>query len=531
MKTESTPLAEPTSAETTSAYYQALKSKDRRFDGRFFVAVSSTGIYCRPVCPARLPKQQNCQFFKTAAAAAHSGFRPCKRCRPELAPGLSSIDMPDALISQACRLVDHGFLQQHSIEQLSARLGISSRHLRRLFQIELGVSPLDYACNKQLLLACQLIRDTQLPITTIAMQSGFASLRSFNHRFQQYYQQTPSEFRKQLAPSNKSINKTSNKTTYSKTLQLKLGYRPPFDWRGLLSFLSKRVIPGVESVELDQDHAVYRRVVSIEAAALATTDLKSAKSNQPEVIFGWLEVSDLTEKYQLKITLSDNLAPVITEVLKRVRHLFDLDCDPQMIIPQMSNLQLTNSGLRLPGAFDSFEMSVRAILGQQITVKAAHTIASRVAKAFGQSVTTPFAELSHSFPDAKTISTLQPAQLGELGIVRQRCTAIQAIAHAINDQTIQLTTTSDIEQTLQQLQSLPGIGSWTAQYIAMRALGWPDAFLDKDLGVIKSLGSKNAKQLQSISQQWRPWRSYAVMHLWQGATYLPATEFDQPTDA
>ncbi|WP_062269235.1 AlkA N-terminal domain-containing protein [Endozoicomonas arenosclerae] len=467
-----------------SRNYQALKSHDRRFDGRLFVGVSSTGIYCRPVCPARLPKQENCQFFSNAAAAEHSGFRPCKRCRPELAPGFSCVDMPGSLLSEACRLISCGFLDHSTVEQLSERLGVSSRHLRRLFQDSMGISPNDFALNRRLLQAVQLITDTHLPLSEIALQSGFKSLRSFNHLFQQKYQQSPGSWRKSV------------KNSDQKTISFKLGYRPPYDWQAMLRFLSNRMIPGVEQIEDGE----YRRTARMESA-----------SGEP--ITGWIVVSHLEDSFQLQIQLSGSLASVMSDVLARVRRLFDLDCDPEAINDQLGSL-VENPGLRLPGAFDGFEMCVRAVLGQQITVKAAHTLATRLATAFGQAIETPFSELSVTFPSPATVASLRQEQLGELGVVRQRCKAIFAIANAISQKEIELSALSDIPDTLEKLQALPGIGPWTAQYIAMRALSWPDAFPDSDLGIIKAVGSKKRKEILELSQKWSPWRAYAVMHLW-----------------
>lgn len=464
--------------------YQALSSRDRRFDGRFYLGVTSTGIYCRPVCPARLPKPENCRFYRTAAEAEGSGFRPCKRCRPECAPGLAHIDMPGSLINKACQLIESGFLNHKKLPDLATRLGVTERHLRRLFQQSLGVSPLDYVRSWQLLQARQLLMLSRLSVMDIAFQCGFNSLRSFNYQFRQRYQQSPTELRKE------------NNTQPPEHLTLKLGYRPPFDWKQLLTFLASRRIPGVEEVGAE----VYRRTVRIKAGE--------------ERISGWLEVTDLPEKCQLQLTLSQSLAPVALEVSNRVRRLFDLDCDPQAISHQLKELSEDRPGLRLPGAFDGFEMSVRAILGQQVTVKAAHTLATRVAHRFGEPLDTPFNQLTHSFPSARVVSQLEPEQLGELGIIRQRSKAILAVARSVDSGDIDLSALADVPETLERLQALPGIGPWTAQYIAMRALSWPDAFPDQDLGVIKAMGTKNRKEIVSRAEPWRPWRAYAVMHLW-----------------
>lgn len=470
--------------------YQALCSHDRRFDGRFFVAVSSTGIYCRPVCPARTPKRENCSFYQHAATAEQAGYRPCLRCRPELAPGLSTLEIPDQLLSQACRLISHGFLHQHSLAQLATRLGISDRHLRRLFDQYYGVSPSQYVQSQKLLQAKQLLTDTRLPMAEIAALSGFGSSRRFNSLFQQHYRLTPS----QLRQSARSASVPAPQT------RLFLSYRPPCDWPALLAFLQQRSIAGVEQV----DSQYYRRTLSW--------------PGPDGPLQGWICAEPEPERHRLVLTCSESLNPVLPALQQQVRQLFDLDCDPQPILKQLGTLAQARPGLRLPSCFDGFEMAVRAILGQQITVKAAHTLAGRLASTFGQPLTTPWPELNCCFPQPEVIASLQPEQLAELGIIRQRGKAIIALAQAVKCGTLQLSPLAPIEQTLAQLQALPGIGPWTAQYIAMRALAWPDAFPDTDLGVIKALGTKRRKEILAHAERWRPWRAYAVMHLWHGAT-------------
>lgn len=472
--------------------YQALCSHDRRFDGQFFVAVSSTGIYCRPVCPARTPKRENCQFFQHSAAAEQAGYRPCLRCRPELAPGLSTLELPDSLLSEACRLMTAGYLHQHSLAQLATRLGITDRHLRRLFQQYWGVSPSHYEQNLKLLQAKQLLTDTPLPISDIAAISGFGSTRRLHSLFQQRYQLTPGQLRKQSVLSSDSH------------ISLYLSYRPPLDSEALLAFLSMRSIAGVEHIE----EQCYRRTFC-------------CNDREGQAHSGWLEITPQPEKHRLQLRLSKSLAAVIPQVQQRVRRLFDLDCDPDLINSQLGPLSTQRPGLRLPGSFDGFEMSIRAILGQQVTVKAAHTLAGRIATQFGTPQTTPWPELSHCFPDAQQIAALEPSQLGELGIIRQRSAAIIALAAAVCRAEIDLSPLAPVQETLQKLQALPGIGPWTAQYIAMRGLGWPDAFPDSDLGVIKALGTKKKREILQHAEAWRPWRGYAVMHLWHGAKPEP----------
>ncbi|MBY4677323.1 DNA-3-methyladenine glycosylase 2 [Marinobacterium arenosum] len=471
------------------ACYRALTSRDRRFDGRFFVGVTSTGIYCRPICPVRPPKQANCRFFQYAAQAEQAGFRPCLRCRPELAPGLATVDLTQQLADSAARMMQADPQPGRQMARLAARLGISDRHLRRIFQARFGVSPLQYLQSCRLLLAKQLLSDTDLPVTEIALLSGFGSVRRLNSLFQQQYRLTPTALRKQLA----------NGPAREQNLQLLLSYRPPYDWPQLLAFLSQRIIPGVEAVG-QHEWQGYRRTISWH--------------HQERTLNGWLQVTPTPEQARLRVEISRTLTPLVAPLLQRVRQLFDLNADPALINERLGELAADRPGLRVPGCFDGFEMAVRAILGQQVSVKAAHTLAGRLVERFGNRLETPFSELDRSFPTAAILAAAAPEQIAELGIVRQRAQAIIQLARSVDSQQLRLNADADIEQTLTQLQALPGIGPWTAQYIAMRALAWPDAFPHTDLGVMKALGSRQPKQLLARAEAWRPWRAYAVMHLW-----------------
>ena len=472
--------------------YNALKAHDTRFDGHFFVAVSSTGIYCRPVCPARTPKPENCQFYGSASAAESDGYRPCMKCRPELAPGNSSIDSTKRLAKITAQMIEEGALTDTPLSELAQVLAVSDRHLRRTFKSVYGVSPQRYAQTQRLLLAKRLLTDTDLSMTEVAMNAGFSSLRRFNGQFKSHYQLTPSSLRKGRK-SQPEPNSDSDR------LQFTLSYRPPFDWPRLISFLNQRSIAGVESAADGQN---YRRTVCIDHG-------KGRLS-------GWISISNLSERNCLKLVLDQSLAPAIATILNRTRQVFDLDCNPEPISLQLGELAASRPGLRLPGAFDSFEMAVRAILGQQVSVKAAHTLAGRIAATFGESLDTPYEELDRIFPSAHRLSLVDPMQIKGLGIVTKRANTIVALAQAIDSGELCLSRTLNIEETIQKLQSIPGIGPWTAQYIAMRALSWPDAFPDSDLGIIKALGMKRPKELREHAQQWRPWRAYAVMHLWAG---------------
>jgi len=465
--------------------YKALVAHDTRFDGRFFVGVESTGIYCRPVCTARTPKRTSCLFFSSAAAAESGGFRPCLRCRPELAPGNAAVDANARLAQSVAGLIEDGRLEEDSVAGLAGKLKVTDRHLRRVFQQEYGVSPIEFAQTQRLLLAKRLLTDTQLSVTDTAFASGFASVRRFNDLFSTRYRLTPSALRKSRLASG-----------VGDRLTFELGYRPPYDWAALLVFLDKRSVAGVESVAGKR----YRRGIRL--------------AHNGKVFTGWLEAQPAAKKHALRIDASASLAPCIPPLLARVKRAFDLNADPQEIAAVLGELAKPNPGLRLPGSFDGFELGVRAILGQQITVKAATTIAGRFAAAFGEPVETPFEGVTHLFPSAPGIASLDFGDIAKLGIVSARARAVVAMAQAIDSGALDLGTGADVEATLAALEALPGIGAWTAQYIAMRALSWPDAFPHPDVALVKALGMKPAAALKH-TERWRPWRAYAVIHLWK----------------
>lgn len=475
------------------ACYQALRTRDARFDGHFFVAVSSTGVYCRPVCPAPLPKRPHCRFFPSAAAAEAEGFRPCLRCRPERAPGYASVDARRRLARQAAACIEGG-LPEGGLTALASALGVSDRHLRRAFVGEFGVTPVAYVQTRRLLLARQLLTDTELPITEVALAAGFGSQRRFHALFRERYRLRPSELRRRHGRGR------------SATLEFRLAWRPPLAWAPLRDFFRGRAIAGVEAVQGDQ----YRRTVGI---------CRDGVWHR-----GWLTASPVDGQPALRLTLSASLAPVAAEVLGRVRRLFDLDCQPDEIAAALGPLAWAQPGLRVPGAFDGFEAAVRAVLGQQITVRAASTLAGRVAVALGEPLETPFDDLTHTFPDAAVLAATDADTLGQLGIVRTRIRAIQALAQACTTGTLRLHPGADVTVTLDALKALPGIGDWTAQYVAMRALAWPDAFPAADYGVLKALGESKPGPARRRAEAWRPWRAYAVLHLWQSlAAGEPAT--------
>jgi len=466
--------------------YRALRSRDTRFDGRFFVAVSSTRIYCRPVCTVRPPKRENCRFYPSAAAAEDAGYRPCLRCRPELAPGNASVDAVQRTAHAAANIIEDQQLEEVSVSAIAARIGITDRHLRRVFHSEFGVSPVQFAQTQRLLLAKRLLTDTRLPVTEVAYASGFGSVRRFNHLFRERYRLSPGDLRKRMRACGSQD-----------VLTFELSYRPPYDWPAMLDFLAARAIPGVEQVE----GSAYRR----------TARVKGPK----DIHRGWLEVTQSKRKNALRVDLSATLARIVPFVLSRVKYLMDLSCQPEQIAAALGELAAENAGIRLAGAFDGFEVGVRAVLGQQISVAAARTIAGRFAQAFGEPLSTPHAALTHTFPHPAVIATATLDSIARLGIIAARVCTVQSLARALDDGEISLTPGAEVESTLDKLRALPGIGEWTAQYIAMRALAWPDAFPHTDLGVMKALNERNPARVVAVAELWRPWRAYAVMHLWR----------------
>ncbi len=475
-----------------AALYQALVSHDPRFDGVFYVGVASTGIYCRPICTAKTPQAKNCRFFPSAEAAEKEGFRPCLRCRPELAPGSAPVDDAKRIAGLIVQRLEEGMLgDEPGLEAIAAQFELSSRQIRRIVHQELGVSPIELLSTRRMLLAKQLLTETHLPIIEVAFASGFASLRRFNDAFLGRYGMPPTRFRKDAAKP--------KRLSGSESLTLQLSYRPPFDWPGMLQFLSDRELKGVESVRAEE----YFRTVRL------------------GVVKGWIRVRHAAEKRALAVELSSSLTPVLPTLLNRLRNLFDLSARPDLISEQLGKDRLLakriakNPGLRVPGAFDGFELALRAILGQQITVKAATTFAGRFAEAFGEPIETPHPSLTRLSPTPERIAAAKPEQLVGLGIIRSRAQSIVGLAKEVASGRLKLEAGAPPEATIELLAALPGIGRWTAHYIAMRALRWPDAFPKEDIALRKRLGGLSATEADRLSQAWRPWRSYAVLHLWK----------------
>ena len=491
----------------SDACYLALKTRDARFDGRFFTGVTSTGIYCRPVCKVRTPKQENCCFFSLAAQAESQGFRPCLRCRPEVAPSSSAVwstqDASGILAQQATKLLD-ALLQSgetsSGMATLADRLGVSERHLRRIFEAQWGVSPLQYLQTRRLLSAKHLLTDTQLPITQIATLSGFASLRRFNAAFLQHYRLQPRALRREGAVG---AAKPDGQTAHG--IRLKASYRPPYDVAAMLAFLSQRAVPLVEAVDLQQ--LSYQRTLALEWNG--------------QRLSGWIQARFVPANCAVEFLISESLTPALPRLMADLRQLLDLDADPAPIAACLGERFAGLEGLRVPGTLDGFELAVRGILGQQITVAAARTLATRLVHTLGQPIQapTPYPALTHVFPSAEKLARTSANQLGELGIVKQRQAAILTLAQALVSGSISLRPGGDVAATTAALQELPGIGPWTASYIAMRALRWPDAFPAGDVSLQSALGVRQHKtpaaEAERLSQAWRPWRSYAVVRAWQ----------------
>jgi AraC family transcriptional regulator of adaptative response / DNA-3-methyladenine glycosylase II len=474
--------------------YKALAARDPRFDGVFFVGVTSTGIYCRPICPVKTPKQANCRFFNSAQETEQAGFRPCLRCRPELAPGSAPVDDSQRIAQLIVQRLEEGKLDEKAgLEDIADQFELSSRQIRRIVQKELGVPPIQLLLTRRLLLAKQLLTETTLPVTEIAFASGFSSLRRFNDAFSNRYRMPPTRLRRKATDGMPAIGDSTTST-------LQLSYRPPYDWNGILAFLAARALDGIESVTSES----YAR----------TARLGDAK--------GWIRITRSRKQHALMLEFTHSLTPALPALLSRVRALFDLNARPDMISKHLARDQRLaaavkgNPGMRVPGAFNGFEMGLRAILGQQVTVKAASTIAGRFVQAFGEPIVTPFAELNRLTPADARVAAASVDEIARLGIVAVRARSIIALARVQGSGALCLDGGAhhSPDDTIKRLTELPGIGHWTAQYIAMRALRWPDAFPKEDIAVRKNLGGVTAKEAEELSQTWRPWRSYAVMHVW-----------------
>ena len=473
---------------------RAFSSRDRRFEGRFVAGVVTTGVYCRPGCPAPLPKPRNVRFFPGAAAAEAEGFRPCRRCRPEASPGTPVLLGTGATVSRALRLIGSGEAYA-GVEALALRLGVGPRHLRRLFDEHLGASPAAVARTHRTHFARRLLHETDLPVTEVAVGAGFASLRSFHRAILGTFGRPPRDLRKRASGASRAPGAPGEGS-----IRLHLPYRPPFDWEGLLAFLGARALPGVEEVR----DGVYRRAV------------RSGGQG------GILSVFPVPGAAVLEVSLPPGSVPDLLPMAGRLERLFDLDADPAAIgadlsrDPLLAPLVARRPGLRIPGAWDPFETAVRAVLGQQVSVRAATTLAGRIVARFGGELPgLPAGGPSRSFPGA---AVLARADIGSVGLPASRAEAIRSLARCVAEGRVDLEGARGAAEMERELTALPGIGPWTAQYLAMRVLGEPDAFPDGDLGLVRALerlGAGPARAgLVRRAEAWRPWRAYATLHLW-----------------
>ena len=497
-------MSSPATPLDADACYRAVAAHDARFDGAFFIGVTSTGIYCRPVCRVKTPRRENCRFFAHASQAEGAGFRPCLRCRPELAPQTLAWSAQDAsalLAQHAARLLDSPDAwgdEVPSVAGLAARLGVSDRHLRRVFEAELGVSPMDWLQTRRLLAAKQLLADTRLPVAQVALAAGFASLRRFNAAFAAQYRMSPT-----------ALRRDGSEAKPGDGIAVTLGYRPPYDVREMLQFLQQRGIAGVE--QIDQSTHTVARTLRLD------DDTR-----------GWIACRFEPEQHRVQVRVADSLAPQLPRVIARVRAWLDLDADPAAIHAVLGADFPALAGLRVPGTLDGFELAVRAVVGQQVTVAAARTLTTRLVERFGTPLATPIDGLTRLFPSPAALAAASGDELGQLGLVRQRQAAIHALAQAVSTGQISLHAGADVQTTMDALKALPGIGAWTADYIALRALRWPDAFPSGDMALQKALAPEGqrltARAAESRAERWRPWRAYAVIRAWHSPLHSLSTQ-------
>lgn len=473
------------------ACYSAIQVRDARYDGRFFTAVKTTRIYCRPVCPARTPLSKNVLFFSTAAAAQEAGFHPCLRCRPETAPEVGPGHELPPTVARALQRIELGALDEAGVDALAQRLGVGERQLRRQFRQHLGASPVAFAQTRRVLLAKQLIHETQLPMAEIAFASGFGSIRRFNEVFLDLFGRAPGELRRSGKPEVPAGQDGE--------IKLLLRYRPPYDWDAMLAFLRLRAIPGVESVTGD----TYARTVSLDGA-LGTVTVRPGAGDA------------------LQVTVRFPRLQSLPAIIARLRRVFDLASDPSAIAaqfaadPVMTALMQARPGLRVPGAWDGFELAMRAVLGQQITVAAAIRLAGKLVAAHGRPLAQLDGALTHVFPEPEVVAA---AELASLGMPRSRAATLSAVAAAAVADPHLFDAAVDLEDAVRRLRTIRGVGEWTAQYIALRQLREPDAFPHADIGLIRALEKLESRpytpaQLLARSEAWRPWRAYAAQHLW-----------------
>jgi AraC family transcriptional regulator of adaptative response / DNA-3-methyladenine glycosylase II len=477
--------------------YRVLQARDPRFDGRLFVGVTSTGIYCRPICPARTPKFENCRFHSSAAAAQEAGFRPCLRCRPETAPDLGSWRGTSNTVSRGLALIAEGALdgEDANVEALAERLGLGERQLRRLFKQHLGASPVAVAQTRRVLFAKQLIHDTRLPMAEIALAAGFGSVRRFNETFQQLYRRPPSALRR------KAVVALPEGSVAGTGVTVRLPYRPPYDWSAMLSYLKARAVDGVERVEGER----YSRTV-----------LQDGHT-------GTVEIGHDADRGGLTVTIRFPCVRGLPRIVDRVRRVFDLGADVTAIgahlgqDPLLGPLIAARPGLRAPGGWDGFELAVRAVLGQQVTVEAGRRLAGRLVELCGTALPPEQSReaLTVAFP---TPAQVAAADLAPLGMPGARKAALTALAEAALADPLLFQPLATIDETVARLRSIRGVGEWTAHYIALRAVRETDAFPASDIGLLRGAARGGVRPspaaLQGLAEPWRPWRAYAAQHLW-----------------
>ena len=461
--------------------YRAVQGRDKRFDGRFVTAVRTTGIYCRPSCPAQTPKPENVRFYPHAAAAAAAGFRACKRCRPDAAPGSRDWDVRADLAARALRGIESGAVDEEGVPGLARRLAVSERHLHRVLVAEIGVGPLALARTRRAQTARMLIEHTALSLSTVAFSAGFASVRQFNDVMRAEFGCPPGELRRSPVARGDSVG----------ALTLRLQHRSPYAAEPLLGWLGARAVPAVEEVDGD----TYRRVIGTGVVELRPV----AEAGH---VIARLDIDDLSS---------------VASVVSRCRRLFDLDADPVAVDetlaadPLLATSVRRHPGMRVPGTVDGFELAVRAVLGQQVSVAAARTFAARLVQRCGKPLDAPRGTLTHAFPTADAVAGVD---LGGIGLTTARTRTLRALATEVATGRLSLDPVADRDETKARLAALPGVGPWTVEYVAMRALADPDAFPTTDLVLRRAVGSDGERR----AERWRPWRSYAAMHLWHHTT-------------
>jgi AraC family transcriptional regulator, regulatory protein of adaptative response / DNA-3-methyladenine glycosylase II len=494
------------------ACYRALQTHDARFDGRFFTAVKTTGIFCRPICTARTPFRRNVEFFKSAAGAFSAGYRPCLRCRPELAPRAWTGNGAALYLQHALALIDQGFLEDRALPDLAAKIGVTDRHLRRLFVEHLGASPIEVAQTRRLLFAKQLLDQTALPITQVALAAGYGSLRRFNDAFRSSYKRSPSEMRARRAAGGRD-NGSHDDTS---AISLRLGCNAPYQWAALSAFAAGRAFDGIEEVGA----ASYRRVFMLDGA-YGSFSLAPAADTPADT-------------HQMLVSIRYPKVEHLGILVERIRRMFDLNAGIALISAHLGRDPLLKKvvkklpGLRIPGAWDPFELAIRAVLGQQVSVRGATTLAARLVDAYGaklpaEAIDPAAPQLNRLFPEAKVLAR---ADYERIGLTRARAQTLRTVAGAYAEDPELFADTADLDAFIARLTALPGIGEWTAQYIAMRALRHPDAFPASDLGLLRAVAAAghpmSAKELLQYAERWRPWRAYAAMYLWMSETVLKA---------